>query len=196
MTTQFDEAVAAVQGAIGFMQRNLVKPVRECTHERRTFAGMRNRWLRERGRGERLYRVEENQYFFEGFDREDYRLYQNLTEEILPHFIYYKDIWQDDVLQWLNMNAVGEYRHTFNPMFISGGIQFADQNDAFFFKMTFARPKNTGRGEVMHYPSLEYIEHDDPLMKFVERKCLRPYFFVVDYVKSWIGGRDESVRSR
>lgn len=196
MTTQFDETVAAVQGAIAFMKRNHVKPVRECTYERRTYAGMRNRWLRDRGRGERLYRVEENQYFFEGFDREDYRLYLNLVEEKLPHFIYYEDIWVYDVIQWLTTHAIGEYRHTFNPMFVTGGVQFSDQNDAFFFKMTFSRPKSTGRGQVSQYPSLDFVAHDNPVMKFVERKCLRPYFFVVDYVKSWIGGRDEPVRSR
>ena len=195
MTKDFDEAVAAVHGALGFLKRNLVTPVRTCTYEHRTYAGMRNRWLRDRGQGERLYRFEDQQYFFEGFDREDYRLFLNLMDEKLPHCFMYEDVWETEVMDWLAQNAQGEYRHTFHPMFITGSVHFSNENDAFFFKLSMSRPNGTGC-KLKHFPELVSLPATDPVMKFVERFCLRTCFSVVAYVKSWFGGRDEPVRSR
>lgn len=196
--------IADFRMAWGFMTRNLVKPPRYCNYGRRTLAGAYNRWLRDRGQGEPMWRLVDRQWLFEGFDAQDYYEFRLMLREKLPFVFTYSDVWETEIDEWIDQNTTGEYRHTFNPMFVEGHVLFADTNDAFFFKVFKAESKiardtdrrRFGGRTIVEVKPEEIMPVSTVSGKFVERFCLRTYFSVVAYVKSWFGGRDEPVRSR
>ncbi len=198
MTTEpakFDDTVAGFRAVWGYMTRNLVRPERTCNYHRRTLAGARNRWLRDQGRGEPTWKIEDRQYLFEGFDAQDYYEFRLMLREKLPYAFSYEDMWETEVADWIDEHTVGEFRHTFNPMFVTGQVCFADPNEAFFFKIAKVR-ENTDIRKVAEIKPEDILPVDTIRGDLVERICLRTYFSVVAYLKSWIGGRDEPVRSR